>query len=207
MDVNNLIDIYTREELYAWYLENHDKVSDFWLRVNRAREPYPGVVGYVDAVEVALCFGWIDSTQKRIDDGKPIQHFTPRSKRSNWCRHNIERCRRLIDIGEMTPAGLAVLPDINPDHFVFEQWVTDALTVDPIVWKNFNSFPGADQRIKVDRIQHYNSTKRPEYAMHMLQTLIDDTRKGKMQPGWDDGGKLLEDYSMYHCQKKPTCGF
>ena len=69
MEVTNLLDIHTREELYAWYLENHDKVSDFWLRVNRAREPYPGVVGYVDAVEVALCFGWIDSTMKCIDDG------------------------------------------------------------------------------------------------------------------------------------------
>ena len=191
MEVTNLLDIHTREELYAWYLENHDKVSDFWLRVNRAREPYPGVVGYVDAVEVALCFGWIDSTQKRIDDGKPIQHFTPRSKRSSWCWSNIERCRRLIDLGEMTPAGLAVLPDHNPDHFVFEQWVIDALKADPIVWQNFNSFPGAYRRIKADRIQHYNSTKRSEYAMHMLQTLIDDTRQGKMQPGWDDGGKLL----------------
>ena len=75
MEVANLLDIHTREELYAWYLENHDKVSDFWLRVNRAREPYPGVVGYVDAVEVALCFGWIDSTQKRIDDGKADSAF------------------------------------------------------------------------------------------------------------------------------------
>ena len=89
MEVTNLLDIHTREELYAWYLENHDKVSDFWLRVNRAREPYPDVVGYVDAVEVALCFGWIDSTMKRIDDGKPIQHFTPRRKGCNWCRHTL----------------------------------------------------------------------------------------------------------------------
>lgn len=80
MEVTNLIDIHTREELYAWYLENHDKVSDFWLRVNRSREPYAEVVAYVDAVEVALCFGWIDSTMKRIDEGKPIQHFTPRRK-------------------------------------------------------------------------------------------------------------------------------
>ena len=191
MEVTNLLDIHTREELYAWYLENHDKVSDFWLRINRAREPFPGVVGYVDAVEVALCFGWTDSTQKRIDDGKPIQHFTPRRKRSNWCWNNIERCRRLIDLCEMTPAGLAVLPDHDPKNFVFEEWVINALKVDPIVWKNFNSFPGAYQRIKVDRIQHYNNTKRPEYALHMLQTLIDDTRKGKMQPGWDDNGKLL----------------
>ena len=191
MEVTNLLDIHSREELYAWYLENHDKVSYFWLRINRAREPFPGVVGYVDAVEVALCFGWIDSTQKRIDDGKPIQHFTPRRKRSNWCWNNIERCRRLIDLSEMTPAGLAVLPDHDPKNFVFEEWVISALKVDPIVWKNFNSFPGAYQRIKVDRIQHYNNTKRPEYALHMLQTLIDDTRKGKMQPGWDDGGKLI----------------
>ena len=191
MEVTNLLDIHTREELYAWYLENHDKVSDFWLRINRAREPFPGVVGYVDAVEVALCFGWIDSTQKRIDDGKPIQHFTPRRKRSNWCWNNIERCRRLIDLSEMTPAGLAVLPDHDPKNFVFEEWVINALKADPIVWKNFNSFPGVYQRIKVDRIQHYNNTKRPEYALHMLQTLIDDTRKGKMQPGWDDNGKLL----------------
>ena len=164
MEVTNLLDIHTREELYAWYLENYDKVSDFWLRVNRAREPYPGVVGYVDAVEVALCFGWIDSTMKRIDEGKPIQHFTPRRKGCNWCRHNIERCRRLIDIGEMTPAGLAVLPDLDPANFIFEQWVIDALKTDPIVWHNFNSFPGVYRRIKVDRIQHYNSTKRPEYA-------------------------------------------
>ena len=191
MEVTNLLDIHSREELYAWYLENHDKVSDFWLRINRAREPFPGVVGYVDAVEVALCFGWIDSTQKRIDDGKPIQHFTPRRKRSNWCWNNIERCRRLIDLSEMTPAGLAVLPEHDPKNFVFEEWVINALKADPIVWKNFNSFPGAYQRIKVDRIQHYNNTKRPEYALHMLQTLIDDTRKGKMQPGWDDGGKLI----------------
>ena len=191
MEVTNLLDIHSREELYAWYLENHDKVSDFWLRINRAREPFPGVVGYVDAVEVALCFGWIDSTQKRIDDGKPIQHFTPRRKRSNWCWNNIERCRRLIDLSEMTPAGLAVLPEHDPKNFVFEEWVINALKADPIVWKNFNSFPGAYQRIKVDRIQHYNNTKRPEYAQHTLQTLIDDTRKGKMQPGWDDNGKLL----------------
>ena len=191
MEVTNLLDIHSREELYAWYLENHDKVSDFWLRINRAREPFPGVVGYVDAVEVALCFGWIDSIQKRIDDGKPIQHFTPRRKRSNWCWNNIERCRRLIDLNEMTPAGLAVLPEHDPKNFVFEEWVINALKADPIVWKNFNSFPGAYQRIKVDRIQHYNNTKRPEYALHMLQTLIDDTRKGKMQPGWDDNGNLL----------------
>lgn len=71
MEVTNLLDIHTREELYRWYLENHDKASHFWLRVNRAAADCPGVVRYVDAVEVALCFGWIDSTRKKIDEGAP----------------------------------------------------------------------------------------------------------------------------------------
>lgn len=66
MEVINLLEIHTREELYDWYIHNHDKERDFWLRVSRADNPFPGVVGYIDAVEVALCFGWIDSTQKRI---------------------------------------------------------------------------------------------------------------------------------------------
>ena len=190
MEVTNLLDIHTREELYAWYLENHDKVPGFWIRVNRAAEPYPGVIGYVDAVEVALCFGWIDSTQKRIDDGKPIQHFTPRRKGGNWCEQNIERSRRLIKRGEMTPAGQAALPDIDPEHFVFEDWVIGALEADPSVWKNFQLFPDNYKRIKVDRIQHYMHTNRPEYAMKTLEKFIDDTRKGIMQRGWSDNGRL-----------------
>ena len=191
MEVTNLLDIHTREELYQWYLENHDKVGDFWLRINRAAEDYPGVVRYVDAVEVALCFGWIDSTMKRIDDGKPIQHFTPRRKRSNWCEQNIERCRRLIRLGEMTPAGLAVVPDLDPAHFVFEDWVIDAIKADKQAWKHYLSFPDNYRRIKVDRIQHYHHTDREEYAQRTLQKFIKDCHAGKMQPGWDDFGRLI----------------
>lgn len=120
MEVTNLLDIHTREELYRWYQENHDSVSDFWLRVNRTAADCPDVVRYVDAVEFALCLGWIDSTQKKIDEGKPIQHFTPRRKRSSWRERNLIRCRRLVKIGDMTSAGLAVTPDLNPSLFVFE---------------------------------------------------------------------------------------
>lgn len=190
MEVTNLLDIHSREELYAWYLANHDKTRSFWLRVNRADKPVPGVVGYIDAVEVALCFGWIDSTQKRIDDGKPIQRFSPRSKRSNWCEQNVERCRRLIRLGEMTPAGKAVLPDMDPDHFVFYDWVLDALKADPVAWENFQRFPEVYKRIKIDRIQHYTDTERPEQAQTALQRFVEDTHNGKIQRGWNDGGRL-----------------
>ena len=190
MEVTNLLDIHTREELYRWYLKNHDIVSDFWLRVNRAESDCPGVVRYVDAVEVALCFGWIDSTMKKIDAGKPIQHFTPRRKRSNWCERNLIRCRRLIQEGEMTSAGLAVTPDLDSNRFIFEDWVLDALKADETAWANYLSFPENFRRIRVDYIQHYRQTGREEQALKALQRFAQDCHAGKMQPGWDDFGRL-----------------
>ena len=190
MEVTNLLDIHTREELYAWYLEHHDTVPDFWLRVNRAAADCPGVIRYVDAVEVALCFGWIDSTQKRIDDGKPVQHFTPRRRGSNWCEQNLARCRRLVRLGEMTPAGLAVAPSLDPADFVFEAWVLDAIKADRLAWRHFQSFPSTYRRIKIDRIQHYQHTGRPDYAQYTLTKFIRDCHAGRLQPGWSDFGRL-----------------
>ncbi|MBO4566082.1 MAG: YdeI/OmpD-associated family protein [Bacteroidales bacterium] len=190
MEITNLLDINTREELYRWYQENHLRRSDFWLRVNRSSEDCQGVVRYVDAVEVALCFGWIDSTMKRIDDGKPVQHFTPRRKGSNWCERNLIRCRRLIELGEMTPYGLAVAPDLDPSLFVFEDWVLDALKADKKTWENYNSFPEPYRRIRVDFIQHYRQTGREEEAQKALQKFVKTCHAGKMQPGWDDFGRL-----------------
>ena len=190
MDVINLLDIHTRAELYRWYQENHDKVSDFWLRVNRAAADSPGVVRYVDAVEVALCFGWIDSTQKKIDEGKPVQHFTPRRKRSSWCERNLIRCRRLLELREMTPAGLAAAPDLDPSLFVFEDWVLNAIKADEMAWANYSLFPETYRRIRVDYIQHYRQTGREEEAQKALMRFVQDCHAGKMQPGWDDFGRL-----------------
>ena len=191
MEVTHLLDIHTRAELYQWYLENHDKVSDFWLRVNRAAADCPGVVRYVDAVEVALCFGWIDSTQKKIDEGKPVQHFTPQRKRSSWCERNLIRCRRLVQLGEMTPAGLAAAPDLDPSRFVFEDWVLDAIKADEKAWVNYNAFPETYRLIRVDFIQHYRQSGREEEALMALKRFIRDCHAGKMQSGWDDFGRLV----------------
>ena len=190
MEVDNLLDIHTRAELYRWYQENHDKSDGFWLRVNRAAAGCPGVVRYVDAVEVALCFGWIDSTMKRIDDGKPVQHFTPRRKGSNWCERNLIRCRRLVQLGEMTLAGLAAAPDLDSSLFVFEDWVLDALKADEKAWANYNSFPETYRRIRVDYIQHYRQTGREEQALEALQRFVKDCHSARMQSGWDDFGRL-----------------
>lgn len=110
MKTTFILNINNRQGLYHWFADNHDKYGEFWIRVDRSAKPSEGVIGYVDAVEVALCFGWIDSTLKRIDSGKPLQRFSPRRKGSNWCVRNIEGCKRLIQKGEMTEYGLAVIP-------------------------------------------------------------------------------------------------
>ncbi len=193
MEVTNLLDIHTREDLYRWYQENHRTAPDFWLRINRAEADCPGVVRYVDAVEVALCFGWIDSTMKSIDDGKPVQHFTPRRKKSNWCERNLIRCRRLVKLGEMTPAGLAAAPDLDPNLFVFEEWVLDVLRADPQAWETYLSFPENYRRIRVDFIQHYRASDRETEAQKALERFVRDCHNGKMQPGWDDFGRLKDE--------------
>ena len=105
MEVTLLLEIDSREELYDWYLENHERVSEFWLRINRSETACPGVIRYSDAVEVALCFGWIDSTLKRIDEGKAVQRFSPRRKGSHWTQLNCARCAELEQQGLMTEAG------------------------------------------------------------------------------------------------------
>ena len=190
MEVTNLLDIHSREELYRWYQENHDKVSGFWLRVNRAAADCPGVLRYIDAVEVALCFGWIDSTMKNIDGGKPVQHFTPRRKRSNWCERNLIRCRRLVKTGDMTVAGLSVAPDLDPSLFVFEDWVLGAIKADEKAWANYNSFPETYRRIRVDFIQHYMHSNREKEALKALKKFVQSCHDAKMFPGWDDFGRL-----------------
>lgn len=106
MEPKNVIQVSTREELRHWFEENYASCTEMWVRVNRGRKPADGVVGYVDSVMEALCFGWIDSTIKRIDDGFPLQRFSPRRKGSHWTELNRERCRQLIADGLMTEAGL-----------------------------------------------------------------------------------------------------
>lgn len=107
MDIKNILQVSTRAELRRWFEENHDSCTEMWVRVNRGRQPAEGVVGYVDAVMEGLCFGWIDSTLKKIDDGFPFQRFSPRRKGSHWTELNRQRCRQLISDGLMTDSGMS----------------------------------------------------------------------------------------------------
>ena len=96
----------TRDEWRAWLEENHDTETEIWLILykKRARE---SSLSYDDAVEEALCFGWIDGILKKIDEEKHALRYSPRRKRSIWSALNKDRAERMISEGRMTQAGLA----------------------------------------------------------------------------------------------------
>lgn len=105
--------------------------------VKRGRPKDDGTFWYIDAVEEALCFGWIDSTTKRMNDNRTAQKLCPRKAGSNWSELNKERCRRMERLGLMTDAGRAVLPDMSDRGFQIDGEILQALQSDPVVWDNF----------------------------------------------------------------------
>ena len=114
-EYRNILSITNRTDFREW-LSSHPDASECWVHVNRGKPVDPDLLYYLDAVEEALCFGWIDSTHKEID-GVRMQRFTPIKKNSPWTELNKERVRRLEKLGLMTNAGRAVLPPMGARSF------------------------------------------------------------------------------------------
>lgn len=88
-----------------WLSANHERSDGIWLRFFKKASKAPSV-SYAEALEEALCYGWIDGQVKKYDADSYVQRFTPRRKRSIWSKLNVDRATRLIDAGRMKPAGL-----------------------------------------------------------------------------------------------------
>ena len=105
MEITLLLEYSDRSQLRTRLQENHSKEKDCWVVMSRSKTPPAGVLPYIDVVEEALCFGWIDSTLKKLPDGRLAQRLSPRRKKSHWTKLNLDRCIDLDDRGLMTPAG------------------------------------------------------------------------------------------------------
>jgi uncharacterized protein YdeI (YjbR/CyaY-like superfamily) len=104
----------SRAQWRKWLQRNHDKAPEVWLVFLKAHTG-KRTFAYVEAVEEALCFGWIDTTVRSIDDDTFMQRFTPRSNEKNWSKINLERFARMEAEGKMTDAGRAKRPaKVNP---------------------------------------------------------------------------------------------
>lgn len=189
MQPKNLLTAQNRNELRIWLAENYDKENECWVIVKRGRPKNDNTFWYIDAVEEAMCFGWIDSTEKRLDSGVTAQRLAPRKKTSLWSELNKERCRRLEKLGLMTEAGRAVLPDMSPEGFAIDNEILAALKADKNVWQNFLSFPPLYRRVRIDTIQI--KKKQPDLFQSRLQKFIENTRQGILYGDWNDNGRLL----------------
>ena len=181
MDNNKLLRVSNRKEWRDWLKKNFNKEKEIWL-VYPKQATGKQRISYNDAVEEALCFGWIDSTMKTLDEENFIQRFTPRRAKSQYSQPNKERLKWLAEKGKIHPSVKPLVADIINDKFVFPPDIIEALKKDKQVWKNFKSFSETYKRIRVAYIDSARS--RPEEFKKRLNNFIQKTKESKMVPGY-----------------------
>jgi uncharacterized protein YdeI (YjbR/CyaY-like superfamily) len=179
MEIGKTLRAATRKTWRTWLAKNHASKQEIWLvyplkHTGKRRLPYN------DAVEEALCFGWIDSIVKKLDAEHVAQRFTPRrSAKSDLSETNKERVRRLIRAGLMTPAGLAKIQTRMDEPFVIPADIVRALKKDATTWKNFQAFPEWYQRIRIGFIEATRQQGRLEAFQTRLAYFLKMTARNK----------------------------
>ena len=188
MEIEDLIPVKSKEDLRYWLQDNGKTEKCCWVSVSMT--PIPDVLLYLDAVEEALCFGWIDGVKKKMSETELAQRLSPRSKKSSWTELNKERVRRLEKLGLMTDEGRRVLPDMDYHSFRIDEDIEQRLKEEKQLYENFMAFPDLYKRIRIDTIQSYKN--QPELYKNRLDKFISNTREGKMYGQWNDNGRLLD---------------
>lgn len=173
-------------ELEEWLEENHDSSQGVWLKIAKKGAAEPSVT-YDEAVELALCFGWIDSQVRRFDDQHYVQRFTPRRPRGRWSRINREKAEAVIAAGRMRPAGLAEVESAKADgrwDAAYEGQRTAkvppdlerALDANPAAAEFFASLDSANRYAIVYRL---DEAKKPETRERRLKKFVAMLERGE----------------------------
>jgi uncharacterized protein YdeI (YjbR/CyaY-like superfamily) len=171
----------TREEWRQWLQDNHDKESGIWF-VFPLKVSGEDAISYNDAVEEALCFGWIDSTIRSLDEKHKIQRFSPRNPKSSYSQSNKERLRWLANEGLIHPAVVKNISLLLSGTFVHPEDILEAIRKDEIAWTYFQQFSNSYKRIRIAYIDA--ARERPDEFTKRLNHFIDRTRKGKLIRGY-----------------------
>ena len=170
-----------RSEWRSWLEAHFETAREVWF-VLPLQEAEEKSLSYNDAVEEALCFGWIDSTNRKLDELHCIRRFTPRKPGSPYSQPNIERLRWLDAQGLICPKiRPQVLPVIEAS-FIYPEDILAALREDETVWANYQRFSEPYKRIRVAYIDA--ARRRPEEFCKRLASFIDRTRRGKLIRGY-----------------------
>ena len=174
------LDIRTRRQWRAWLAKHHASSPGIWL-VFYKRHTGVKSIPYEDAVREALCFGWIDSLIKRLDDDRYAIKVTPRQPTSKWSAINRRRWTELRAAGLLAPEGLAAPPTDNtyapkpkiPDLPIY---IARAIKANPDAWKFFRGLPPRERRNFVVWI---HMAKRPDTRERRLRESVDLLAAGK----------------------------
>ena len=109
MEIGETIYVTSPAQFRKWLKANHKIKTEIWVIQYRKATKKPSI-DYIEAVEEAICFGWIDGFEKGMDAERYATRFSPRRPKSNWTETNKQRAKRMIDEGRMTEAGRAALP-------------------------------------------------------------------------------------------------
>lgn len=170
-----------RSEWREWLSENFEKETEIWFMFPMKASGEDSI-SYNDAVEEALCFGWIDSTIKHIDPLHRIQRFTPRRKGSKYSQPNIERLVWLDSRGLIHPKIKEGITSLIEKPYEFPSDILDVLKSDAETWKNFDKFSAPYKRIRIAYVDA--ARNRPDEFKKRLNSLVVKTKAGKMIAGF-----------------------
>jgi uncharacterized protein YdeI (YjbR/CyaY-like superfamily) len=171
-----------------WLEKNHDKARELWIGFYR-KDSGKGGITYHEAIDEALCFGWIDGIRKKIDDASFTNRFTPRKPKSIWSNVNVAHVERLTGAGKMRPPGLAAFKARDESRVGMYSFERDNAQLEPdmklrfqknkAAWKYFESTPAYYRKLTTWWVI---SAKREETRERRLAQLIDCSAKSSRLP-------------------------
>ena len=174
-------DATTPEQWRRWLADHHDSASEIWLVFHKLHTGRASIA-YEDAVDEALCFGWIDSLVRRLDDARYARKFTPRKPDSKWSTSNCKRYAQLKASGRLMPAGLNRSPTDRsgdaprPSPTKLPPYIEEGLRNHPAARRYFESLAPSYRRLYIGWI---DSAKQQETKMRRLQEAIRLLAAGK----------------------------
>jgi uncharacterized protein YdeI (YjbR/CyaY-like superfamily) len=176
MKVTKTLHVTDRKDWRKWLREHYKTEKEIWLVYYRKQTGKPRIE-YNAAVEEALCFGWIDSTAKGLDERRIAQRFTPRRPRSNYSPANLERLRKLIKQRKVIKEVRESVQDLLKEEFQIPIDILHAIRANKLAWENFQGFSDSYKRIRIGFIE--GARNRPAEFEKRLRYFIKMTEKNK----------------------------
>jgi uncharacterized protein YdeI (YjbR/CyaY-like superfamily) len=176
MQITKTLNVKTRSQWRSWLKQNYKTEKEIWLVFQNKSSGKTGI-SYEDAVEEALCFGWIDSIVKKTEKDSRVQRFTPRNPKSSYSQLNKERLKKLIIKKKVIAEVRKKLGDLENEKFIFPKNILNDIKKNKVAWKNFQKFSEAYKRIRIAFID--GARKRPEVFKQRLDYFIKMTKKNK----------------------------